>query len=365
MNGTLPHELLQEMPLEMPPKRLFKYMKAEHLEMALTRGTFKIGTLHDFRNQERLGDWIGDKDEGKRSFHLTPTEQISFDPTSDDPRAVHTRKVIGGFENFAPGQATIVMHPMSCIETREDVADAYIFCTTHEYDEAEMLKAGYDTCLVIDDVQGFFAEISNCLDADWLCCAPVIYGDRRIEFAASEPPSAELLKPIDLESQREVRAIWEPREHPIEPRVIDCPRALQYCDVYRPAGEKPSATSVDFAAMDAVEIDALIARAARSRAQIEPKIPLQHPDHAREVFKPAWWTCLNGENTILQIRHPGMGWITNVLCPHDRAQLLGYLQKQSEIAAENLAKASEPESAAQEKTIEVAGIAEPTPHAAH
>ena len=83
--------------------------------------------------------------------------------------------------------------------------------------------------------------------------------------------------------------------------------------------------SVDISTMDAVELDALIARASQRRAQLLPAIPAAAPKHAYGEFNPAWWTFLNGENTVFQIRHSGLGWISFVIPLPERAQLLDLL----------------------------------------
>lgn len=77
--------------------------------------------------------------------------------------------------------------------------------------------------------------------------------------------------------------------------------------------------------MDTVELDALIARASQQRRQLQPEIPREAPKHAHGEFDPAWQTFLDGENTILQFRHSGFGWLSFVIPPHERAHLLSLL----------------------------------------
>ncbi|MGE3920717.1 MAG: hypothetical protein AB7F64_07255 [Gammaproteobacteria bacterium] len=49
-------------------KPLFKYLKKEYVEQLFTKSELLIGTLYDFRNQEKHGDARGDESEEKKRF---------------------------------------------------------------------------------------------------------------------------------------------------------------------------------------------------------------------------------------------------------------------------------------------------------
>lgn len=87
--------------------------------------------------------------------------------------------------------------------------------------------------------------------------------------------------------------------------------------------------AVDISKMDVVELDALIATAAQRRAQLEPEVPKEVPKHAYGEMDPRWNTFLDGETTILQFRHSGLGWITFGIPPNERVHLLTVLLRQA------------------------------------
>jgi len=45
---------------------LFKYLRSEHVDSMLGRGTIRLGTLHEYRDIESHGAEIGDLDEGRK-----------------------------------------------------------------------------------------------------------------------------------------------------------------------------------------------------------------------------------------------------------------------------------------------------------
>lgn len=212
--------------------QLFKFMKRDHLETTLSRGKFRVGTLHEYRDMDKFGPEIGDDGEGKAEVDLTAKEPFAVDILSDDPRAVHMRTVFKGWDEFPKGaKITIQMEVDSSVTRREEVFDHYMYCASMKCDFAQMRSFGYDACLRIDDIEGFFTEFSNCiLNAQPVCGAPVEYRDRRIDYAETRVSPRPFLKPLAYAPQSEFRFLWEPVSHPITPFIITCPRALRYCE---------------------------------------------------------------------------------------------------------------------------------------
>lgn len=96
--------------------------------------------------------------------------------------------------------------------------------------------------------------------------------------------------------------------------------------------------NVDLSKFKADELDDLILQAAKRRAHLQPAIPNEPPKEVDALIDPRWFTVLQDENTILQIQHPGFGWITAIIPPHERANLLTVLLRQA--LTPPLAKAS-------------------------
>ena len=93
--------------------------------------------------------------------------------------------------------------------------------------------------------------------------------------------------------------------------------------------EKRMSHSVDLTPFSASELDELIAKAAARRATLQPPPPLEAPKQAEAIVNPHWFTCLVEPGTLLQLRHPGLGWLSFVIGPNERAHLLGILLNQA------------------------------------
>ncbi len=86
---------------------------------------------------------------------------------------------------------------------------------------------------------------------------------------------------------------------------------------------------IDVSQFSASELDNLIGKAATRRAILEPTHPIQPPKQAEAILNPQWFTCYVELGTRFQIRHPGFGWLSFVIFPNERAQLLGLLLNQA------------------------------------
>jgi hypothetical protein len=81
----------------------------------------------------------------------------------------------------------------------------------------------------------------------------------------------------------------------------------------------------DVARLSAAELDALIAIAVKERTKRADPHPLQPPKEFEATLNPAWFVFLAGENTIIQLRHAGHGWVSIAIPPPERAHLLSLL----------------------------------------
>ena len=87
---------------------------------------------------------------------------------------------------------------------------------------------------------------------------------------------------------------------------------------------------MDLSKMDAAELDDLIAKAAKSRAKLKPAVPNDPPKGpVNALNNPRWFSVLQGDITVLQVQHPGLGWITWLLPTEERANLLSVLLRQA------------------------------------
>jgi hypothetical protein len=87
--------------------------------------------------------------------------------------------------------------------------------------------------------------------------------------------------------------------------------------------------NIDLSNLSAAELDDLIARAAKRRQALQPPVALEPPQTSEATIDPAWRSLMHGANTVLQLRHLGLGWVTAILPPHERANLLTAFLRQA------------------------------------
>ena len=86
---------------------------------------------------------------------------------------------------------------------------------------------------------------------------------------------------------------------------------------------------IDISNLTAPQLDELIANAAKLRQALQPPVSLEPPQTSEATIDPAWRSLVHGANTILQLRHLGLGWVTVIFPPHERANLLSAFLRQA------------------------------------
>ena len=84
-------------------------------------------------------------------------------------------------------------------------------------------------------------------------------------------------------------------------------------------------TQEEIAALPTAQLDALIAIAAKERTKRADPLPAEAPKEFDATFNPAWSVFLAGENTIVQLKHLGHGWVAVAIPPTERAHLASLL----------------------------------------
>jgi len=86
--------------------------------------------------------------------------------------------------------------------------------------------------------------------------------------------------------------------------------------------------SIDVSTLSIPELDALIERASQRRAQLKPEVSQDWPKgEVQAIFDPRWAATNVDTGTLLQIRHPGHGWLNFVIAAQTRALLVGALMQ--------------------------------------
>ena len=209
---------------------IYKYMKKQHLRKFLKDGLIRIGTLYDFRDIEKHGDEIGDKDEGTKTlttdgYHFIDSENIDTIPAWYREHFENTFKLNEG--------ASLQIHARDGVRVRLTVPDRYVFCASYDFDGSLIENGEYDACLKIVNPLAYFSAISQKLKnrATWLGYGRCRYRSRIILGHQDHGIEPSLIKENRYEYQKEVRAIWESRNEEIEPIIIKAKKLRYHCEV--------------------------------------------------------------------------------------------------------------------------------------
>ena len=97
---------------------------------------------------------------------------------------------------------------------------------------------------------------------------------------------------------------------------------------------------IDLSSLTTTELDQLIEAAAKRRATLAPIIPATNPQgEIQAINDPKWYLTSTPNGTLLQIRHPGHGWLNFHIPTQSRAFLLSFLLQQALIEPQTAAAA--------------------------
>ena len=77
----------------------------------------------------------------------------------------------------------------------------------------------------------------------------------------------------------------------------------------------------DLGTFSTADLDQLLERVSLERAKREPAVTMDQPQKMEAAVDPKWYLSLAGANTVLQLRHPGYGWVGYVIPAASRAAL--------------------------------------------
>jgi hypothetical protein len=92
---------------------------------------------------------------------------------------------------------------------------------------------------------------------------------------------------------------------------------------------------MDLSNLTAEQLDELIADAVKRRADMKPEHPKEPPSNFTALLDPFFNYSVWEGNTLLRIRHPGMGWIAVLFSPASRAALASAFLHHALMAAAN------------------------------
>ncbi len=207
----------------------------EHLDLFLINGSLKIGTLHEYRNEEDLGTVIGDHREGLHITGLNSPNGREIDLLSNAPETEYFRKHVLR-QDQQNSKVKIVMEEGANLVAHTNSPNYYIYCVTSNYVKDVMAEFACDRCIEISNPAKFFKEVSRVIrhKADYEGYFEVVYGSKSTDHLNPHKTHPALMKETKYINQAEVRAIWRPRKEPKGSLFIKVPKATKYCIAPKP-----------------------------------------------------------------------------------------------------------------------------------
>jgi hypothetical protein len=77
--------------------------------------------------------------------------------------------------------------------------------------------------------------------------------------------------------------------------------------------------------LSTADLDALLLAISLERVKREPPVSMDQPPTIEAALDPKWFVSATGPNTVMQLRHPGYGWVGYMIPPASRATLVAVL----------------------------------------
>ncbi|MBI4936954.1 MAG: hypothetical protein HY846_01800 [Nitrosomonadales bacterium] len=209
---------------------MYRYSKSEFSSLLLTMGILRVGTLHDFRNEEhKVG--IADSEEGKKTVHHL-VESLSGDFHTD--ASMLSQWGI----NIAPGANVNISNV--AFQRNMEAPNRFVLCFSARLSRQTMQQfEGADSCIEIVNKVGFFSTLTKTINAH----TPVTFlGVHEVQYrprvelwnGADFGVDPSLIKENRYSSQYELRALWEPRfDQSIHPMILGDYQLGRFCKVQR------------------------------------------------------------------------------------------------------------------------------------
>lgn len=204
----------------------FKYTTKKHAEGMVKNGSFRIGTLYDYRKIENHGQEIGDREEGQKYLYIGGDAITENHPSFSN----YTKQALGNIKMIDP---QIIKNNLII-----NSPDLYIFATSLVLSRKIMrrMNKDYDSCVKITDGGAFFAALTLCFKRKGKIAGPFfgscIYMKRQYYYKNDNEYEAALIKDSVHSYQKEFRTIWLPNNiSNIAPQKITCKSASKYCEI--------------------------------------------------------------------------------------------------------------------------------------
>ena len=209
-----------------PIKTVYKYATPEHAMRMIESGSFRRGTLYEYRSLEGQ-DVRGDFGEGT---HTTTSrrEATTYEDGSDVHRALRQTGI-----NV---EGTIVTNNENAVHYRQQHPDCYLFCVSDMYSE-ELVDQFGGRGVVITNVPRFLRALNECIvhRLESMGIAVLEAAFARCMYDARQKPYDELhfahpclTKPPHFSKEREWRAVWRVNRGTLFPFILEVPAAKEF-----------------------------------------------------------------------------------------------------------------------------------------
>jgi len=198
---------------------MFKYLKKKHALSFVNDGKIRIATLYEFRLNEKKNLEIFDHDEGKITVY---DDNLIFDTAYPESVQKQSKLVKQFLSNTKGVRVTATGATLAIINNSPNL---YIYSLSKEYSEITMKKLGYDACIEIINPSYFFLELNEILYYRKLikqfAVSECIYQSRKMHHSKVKNLHPVWIKDEYFSYQKEIRAVWEPVNEVILPKIIE------------------------------------------------------------------------------------------------------------------------------------------------
>jgi hypothetical protein len=198
--------------------KLYKYIDSKYCERTIKYGEVRIGTLFDYRRQEKRGDAIGDSQEGFSNIY-DQVDEYDLSQPEKLPKITHEFfKIPKGVKNSYIRNIKLVLKRQS--------SNCYLLCFSKVLSRELLKEFNYDVVYSIKRPLEFLHEINVelrrlCLVRGRLLIMPCTYISREIHHSSDYAGiSPALIKDSQYSKQEKVRTIWIPTSKDITPLTI-------------------------------------------------------------------------------------------------------------------------------------------------
>lgn len=198
---------IEQLPL---PPRLYKFLPREWASAMMSQGSIRIGTLHEYRDQEKHPHMVGDAGEGTVKQH----EAVSA------ARGDQLGPVAARTFNFGEGTAQrVTIEGISFVATSSE-PDQNIYCLSKSASWGAEIDPNYTACIEIHNLRVFLLAMLD--EVQWkyggnvhLAVGDVLYAGRehithndRGVLSGGAPTRPAFLKPPEYSNQQEFRFVF-------------------------------------------------------------------------------------------------------------------------------------------------------------